>query len=376
MSSRIPRILVISEIPTPYRLPLYERLAARPEIELEVVFCSRSEPDRPWEIDDALARVPHRFLAGVSPAIRRRRGTFVYELNPGAVPLAARGGYDLAVVGGYAVFAEQVTILLSRLRRIPYVLHSESTLAAARPRYVRLAKRALVGRAVGGAAAGLAAGTEAARYLSHYGLAPERIRIVPNTIDVTAYGQAAGEARARSKEIRAARGLPTRYALFAGRLVQDKGILDLIAAHKQLAGNDLALVVAGEGPLDSEVRASPNVHSVGFAQTEQLIELYALAEWTVVPSHREPWGVVVNEALACGSAVIVSDRVGAGTDLVVDGVNGRVVPSGDPAALAEALAGPLPTGCPSQGPIEGWTHELAVEQFLEAVELALDSNAA
>ena len=79
------------------------------------------------------------FLSGVSPAIRTRKGTFVYEFNPGAVPLAARGGYDLAVVGGYAVFAEQVTMLLSRLRRIPYVLHSESTLAAARPRYVRLA---------------------------------------------------------------------------------------------------------------------------------------------------------------------------------------------------------------------------------------------
>ena len=142
MASRVPRILVISEIPTPYRLPLYERLAARPEIELEVVFCSRSEPDRPWDLDEALARVPHRFLAGVSPAIRTRKGTFVYELNPGAVPLAARGGYDVAVVGGYAVFAEQVTMLLSRLRRIPYVLHSESTLAAARPRYVRLAKRA------------------------------------------------------------------------------------------------------------------------------------------------------------------------------------------------------------------------------------------
>ena len=111
-----------------------------------------------------------------------------------------------------------------------------------------------------------------------------------------------------------------------------------------------------------------------FVQPDQLIELYSLADWTVVPSHREPWGVVVNEALACGSPVIVSDRVGAGADLVVDGVNGRIVPAGDAAALAEALAGPRPTGSPSAGPIEGWTHELAVEHFLEAIDLALGTG--
>jgi glycosyltransferase involved in cell wall biosynthesis len=126
--------------------------------------------------------------------------------------------------------------------------------------------------------------------------------------------------------------------------------------------------------LEPEVKAIPGVHYLGFVQPEQLLELYALAKWTVVPSRREPWGVVVNEALACGCPVIVTDQVGAAADLVEDGVNGRIVPAGSPAALAAALAGPVPTGDPAKGRIEQWTHDFGVEQFLEAVQLAVSSR--
>jgi glycosyltransferase involved in cell wall biosynthesis len=362
---------VISEIPTPYRMPFYELLAARPEIDLEVVFCSGAQPDRPWDLDRSLDRVPHRFLRGVSPTVRTRRGTFVYELNPGAVPLAARGTHDAVVIGGYAVFAEQAAIAISLARRIPYLLHSESTLAAPRPLLVRYLKRAAVGAAARSAAAGLATGTEAARYLEHYGLPRDRIRIVPNTVDVAAYGRAAEEARARAGDLRDALGLPERYVLFAGRLVEDKGVLDVLAARALLGDSALPLVVAGSGPLERDVQDAPGIVHVGFVQPERLVELFALAEWTVVPSHREPWGVVVNESLACGCPVIVTERVGAAADLVIEGVNGHIVPPHAPAALASALAGPRPSADPARGPIESWTHEHAVEQFLEAVELAL-----
>ena len=231
MSSRVPRILVISEIPTPYRLPLYERLAARPEIELEVVFCSRGEPDRPWELDDALDRVPHRFLRGVSPAIRTRKGRSSTSSIPArwrSPPAAARRRVVRRLRGLRRAGRD------ARSRAAAHPLPPPQREHARRRRrgFVRLAKRALVGRAVAGAAAGLAAGTEAARYLEHYGLAPERIRIVPNTIDVAAYGQAAAEARARRASSGRLAASPSGYALFAGRLVEDKGILDLISAPR------------------------------------------------------------------------------------------------------------------------------------------------
>jgi glycosyltransferase involved in cell wall biosynthesis len=365
------RILAISEIPTPYRLPFYARLAKQPELELELVFCSPEEPDRPWQLDDALAGVPHRFLRGYAPSLRTRRRTFVYELNPGAVSLTLRSRHDAILVGGYSVFAEQVAIAAARLKGIPYLLHSESTLLTPRSPTVRLAKSALVGSVVRRAGAGLATGTAAAHYLQHYGLPERRIRIVPNTIDVAAYGRAAAAAQAREPALRAELGIEHPFVLFAGRLVEDKGVLDLLEAMRRLGPDAPTLVVAGAGPLADNVRAAPGVVSLGFVQPDRLCQLYALARWTVVPSHREPWGVVVNEALACGSPVIASDQVGAAFDLVEDGVTGRIVPARRPDALAEALAGPLPTGDPARGAIEGWTYEFGVEQFLGALEVAL-----
>ena len=159
--------------------------------------------------------------------------------------------------------------------------------------------------------------------------------------------------------------------LFAGRLVEAKGVPDLLAARERLGAAALPLVVAGTGPLEPLLRDRTGVHALGFRNRDELVELYALADRTVVPSRDEPWGVVVNEALACGSPVVVSDAVGAARDLVRDGVDGRIVPAGDVGALAAALVEPRPEGDVSRGPIAGWTYAFGVEQFLEAVAFAV-----
>jgi glycosyltransferase involved in cell wall biosynthesis len=369
-TARPPRVLVISEIPTPYRLPLYARLAALPELSIDFVFCALGEPDRPWEIDAALAAIPHRVLPGFAPTLRSKRNTFVYQLNPRAVPLMVRSDYDVVVVGGYAVFAAQAAIAIARVRGIPYLLHSESTLTKPRPGWVQLVKRGVVGSIVSNAAGALAAGSGAVRYLVEYGMDPGRIRIMPNTIDVRAYRAAAAAARARAAEIRAQWSLPEHFVLYAGRLIEIKGVSDLLAAVRLLGRAGPEVVVAGVGPLEDEVQATPGVRHLGFVQQAQLIELLALADWAVVPSQLETWGVIVNEALACGCPVIVTDAVGSGEDLVRDGVNGAIVPVGDHSALAAALAMRPPTGTEG-GPIERWDYDLGVDQFVDAVRLAL-----
>lgn len=367
------RVLFLSEIPTPYRLPLYRRLAAEPSLEIEVVFCALGEPDRPWSLDDELVDIPYRVLRGVHPRVKTRRNTFVYQLNPGIVPLLTRARPDLVVIGGYAVFAEQVALALAPLLRIPFLIHSETHLLKPRRAAVASVKRAVLPHVLGRAAGGLAVGTAAAEYLAAHGIPRERIRIFPNTVDVDGYRQAAQRARRHADEVRARLGLPPRYVLFAGRLVEAKGLPELLTALDRLGEDAPPLVVAGTGPLESRIRERRGIVSVGFQPRDTLVELYALADRCAVPSRDEPWGVVVNEALACGAPVVATDAVGAVRDLVRDGLDGWVVRSGDVDALAAALVAPRPTGDISSGPIAEWTYDFGVEQFLEAVDLAAAS---
>jgi glycosyltransferase involved in cell wall biosynthesis len=368
------RVGVITEIPTPYRLPLYERLSAQPDIDLEVLFCAADEPDRPWHADEALNRIPHRFLRGWAPAIRTRRNTFVYEINPEIVKLLRASRYDALVIGGYGVFTEQVSIAYARLVGTPYLLHSESHHGKARSGAKRRVKQMLLPHIVGSASAGLAVGSLAASYLESYGLPRSQIRIVPNTIDVEAYAAAAQVARAKERAVRARLGLPPRFSLFVGRLVEAKGIAQLLKAQKDAGDQAAPLVVAGDGPLRGDVEAAPGVTALGFLQPNDLIEVFALAERTVVPSISEPWGVVVNEALACGSPVIATDAVGAAFDLVRDGIDGRIVPAGDVAALARALSEALPALEPASGPIRRWNYDFTVSQFVEGLSLAMNAS--
>src|SRR3954471_507189 len=133
--------------------------------------------------------------------------------------------------------------------------------------------------------------------------------------------------------------------LFAGRLEREKGIDVLLDAWRLAGlGDDAALVLAGEGPVNAR---GPGVHPLGRVPRDQLAALYAGADALVLPSIRtatflEPWGLVVNEAMSQGTPVIASDAVGAVPGgLARDGRNGLVAPAGDARALAtriEALA--------------------------------------
>jgi glycosyltransferase involved in cell wall biosynthesis len=365
------RVLMISEIPTPYRMPAFERIAAHPDIDLHVLFCARSEPDRPWQLASDYS-FSYEVLPGVSPTWRTKRDTFVYELNPSILRLLRNRPHDVLVVSGYSVFAEQATLVWARLAAKPYVLLSESHLGKPRSGWKQLVKRLLLPRILSHAAAGLATGSAAVDYLVHYGIPRERIRIFPNTIDVTGYRKAADEARFRRREVLDAFGLPERFILYVGRLVERKGILDLVEAHGALPSDTPQLVIVGDGPLAAVLAGRERVHVLGFVEPSELPRIYGVADIVVVPSHDEPWGVTVNEALAAGVPVVASDVVGAAMDLVENGINGLTYPARDIPALTAALWSGLATLQPpiAAGLIKDWDYEFATDQFVQAVAIA------
>lgn len=183
-------------------------------------------------------------------------------------------------------------------------------------------------------------------YLRSLGSPVASIVTAPNAVDNGWFAVQAENVRSHAAEFRERLKLPSRFILFVGRQVPEKGVFDLLAAYAKLESSlrsEIGLVFAGDGvsreELTQRARAiSPGaVCFPGFAQREDLAGLYALAEVLVLPTHSDVWGLVVNEAMACGLPIVVSNVAGCSADLVEDGWNGYVVPSRNPEKLCVAM---------------------------------------
>ncbi|MBD1207407.1 MAG: glycosyltransferase family 4 protein, partial [Ignavibacteria bacterium] len=169
---------------------------------------------------------------------------------------------------------------------------------------------------------------------------------------------------------------------FAGKLLPFKRPLDVVRAVAlvRAKGLDCRVMVAGSGPLEAELIQEAAAQEVpldflGFQNQSQMPAAYASADLLVLPSTgRETWGLVANEALACGVPILVSDQVGCGPDLAKGGGVGRIFPMGDIRALADAIAAGL-TFPPSSEAVARVSDlhsiEAACEGIVEALSYAL-----
>ncbi len=336
---KAPRVAVVTTEPTASRVPQFDLLARRTDLDLMVFYAAETVQRRQWSL--ALDH-PHEILRGPSiPATRLLHHD--YPITPSLWRKLAEGAFDCVVVWGWSTFAAQLAIAWARTRHVPYVLFSESHLAEPRHAVVRALKRLAVPTAVRPAANWLATGTLARQHLVAYGADPARIRTFANTIDVAALAARIDELRPKRGELRRALGFAPDdvVVLFAGRLLPVKGPDVLLDAAARVPG--IKLLVAGDGPLRSQLerdaaRAGVAATFTGFLSRDGLMEAFTAADVFALTSRRETWGVVVTEAAASGLPLVLTDTVGAAFDLLEPGANGLRVGSGDAGALAGALA--------------------------------------
>ncbi len=333
------RVGVVSPEPTPYRAPLYDRIANEPGIDLTVVYAAATVAARRWRVVSA-----HRALTltGVSLPLEHLLG-HAYPVTPSIWSLLSRERFDVVVIAGWSLFAAQAAVLWCRIHRVPYLLTSESHLLDPRPRWVAGLKRLLLPRVVAPAAGWLVTGSLAADCVVAYGADPRRVRIFANTVDVERVGAVVDRARERRAELRASLGFSADDVVVAhvGRLDSLKGVDTLVRAVGR-AGPGLRLLLIGESnerdTLDRKAAAvGVQIEFAGFREGDELLELYAAADVFALLSRTETWGVVVNEAAAAGLPLVLSSRVGAAADLLRDGENGTLVPIDDEVAAAAAL---------------------------------------
>jgi glycosyltransferase involved in cell wall biosynthesis len=336
------RVALLTEIISPYRIPVFNALARRKGIELHVIFLAETDPtQRGWLVyKDEI-----EFSYEVLPSWRRRWGRWHILLNRGMWSALERFRPNSILCGGYNHPAFWEALTWAKLHRVHFAAWVESTSQDQRnpSALAEFIKR----RFVRNCSSFAVPGKSSFEYVRSMGVPEARIHKAPNAIDIRRFANLARAARERQAQCRTELGLPPRYFLFAGRIIPEKGVFHLLEAYTQLAPelrSEVALVFVGEGTAKNELIGKATevypgtVVFPGFAQRDQLAAFYALAEALVFPTLSDPWGLVVNEAMACGLAVIASDVAGCTADLVHDRENGYVIPSGNVGKLAEAMA--------------------------------------
>ena len=224
------RLVITTEIISPYRIPVFNVLAEHPDVDLHVIFLAETDPSmRRWKIyKDEI-----RFSYEVLPHWRRRVAGYNVLLNRGVASALDQAQPDVIVCGGYGYLASwQVLGWARRLKRRVF-LWSESNQQDQRRGmpHVEMLKRRFIADCSGF----VVPGKSAAAYVATFGVPRERIFVAPNAVDNAFFAQQASVARSRAAELRRQFGLPERYFLCVGRLVFSKGVFDLLDAYSQLA---------------------------------------------------------------------------------------------------------------------------------------------
>jgi glycosyltransferase involved in cell wall biosynthesis len=336
-----PKLVIVTEIIAPYRIPVFNDLAKRREVDLHVIFLAENDPSlRRWRV----YKEEIEFQYDVLPFWRRRLGRFNVLINRGIIAALDRIRPDALVCGGYNYVASWQAAYWARARRVPFLLWTESTALDKRGRHLPIEflknrfRRLCRGFVVPGSAS--------SGYLMDLGVPQERIFTAPNAIDIARFSRLAEESRSDELQIRSELSLPSRYFLYVGRIVRAKGVFELLEAYAQMETDirgKIGLVVVGDGADRIELmrraaRIRPgNIVFPGFVHRDELVRFYTLGEALLLPTHSDTWGLVVNEAMSCGLPVIVTSVAGCTADLVQNGWNGVVVSPKDPPQLANAM---------------------------------------
>lgn len=343
------KLAIVATHPVQYQVPWYRALAGRGGVDLTVYFALMPTPEQQG-VDfglDFAWDVPlldgYRWETLENTARRPSLRGFLASRTPGVGETLARADPDAVIVGGWNALPLVQASRASRRLAIPCLVRAESSDLSRRPPWVRAAHRFLLSRFD----ACLAIGTANRRFYLRNGVPAERIFPAPYFADNDRFAAQAARWLPQRTSIRAGWGLAPEDVcfLFAGKLVPKKRVLDFLAACGMARRSDrrIRALVVGTGEMESVARNFAARHEsgatfAGFLNQTEISRAYVAADCLVLPSDfGETWGLVVNEAMLHGLPAIVSDRVGCGPDLVLDGVTGRIFPFGDVEALARTL---------------------------------------
>lgn len=347
------RVALFAASPIPYRIPLYQRVAADPHLDFTAIFASNGGI-RPVAAGYSVPTAWDTNLIGGYRATFLKRadrnpidGGFFAFRDADLVGLLRAGRYDVLWLWGYNYLSHQLAQITQRLLRRPVIFHEDQNHLAARPPWKAAAKRLGLSMMLRGSKA-LYVGTHNYQWYRGYGVKERDLYFVPHAADNERLRADASMLVRDRTHLRRRLGIPEDSGpviLTVARIIPVKQPLMLLRAFQILrASRRCTLLIVGSGELEGAIRAQVQQHQIpdvvmpGFMNQSEITQAYACGDIFALPSISETWGLSVNEAMNFGLPVVVSDKVGCAVDLVRDGENGYVIPFQSTEALADRLA--------------------------------------
>jgi glycosyltransferase involved in cell wall biosynthesis len=339
VSSRAFRLAIIVSHPIQYYAPLYQKLAARDDIDIKVFFTWHAgvgtiqdrgfqQPIK-WDIPLTVG-----YDYDLVPNVSSNPGTdrFFGLRNPTLVRQVEAWGPDVVHITGWAWFSHLMAMRAFARNGTTVLFRGDSHLLDEPLRGLRWRlKRAILTEIFSWPTAFLVTGSANRAYYEAFNVGAERLLPCPHSIDVGRFSGTGGDLDRQSAEWRQQIGISSDSCvlLYAGKFERKKRPLELMQAVRGLDDARVVLLMVGDGELNADVCALAAADTkrfvvLPFQNQSRMPLVYRLGDLFVLPSaYNETWGLAVNEAMACGRPVLVSDRVGCAKD-VVDPACGQI----------------------------------------------------
>ncbi|WP_214072664.1 glycosyltransferase family 4 protein [Mucilaginibacter sp. dw_454] len=344
----MPRLAIITTHPIQYYAPVFKLLHERGHVEIKVFYTwgegaqNNFDPgfgkQIKWDLP-LLDGYPYEWVRNVAndPGSHHFGGIVNPYLNQQIVDWHA----DAVLVIGWAYIGHLLAIRYFK-GKIPVFFRGDSTLLDEQTGFKSSLKKLFLRWVYRHIDYAFYTGTNNKAYFKKYGLSDERLIFAPHAVDNDRFKlDRTEEALALRDKLKVA---PNDILLtFAGKFEKKKNPIMLVNAFRQLEGANTHLLLVGNGVLETELKqmakANKNIHFMDFQNQLAMPVIYQSADLFCLPSSGpgESWGLAVNEAMAAGRAVLVSDKVGCAIDLVNDAANGEIFKNEDEAALTKAL---------------------------------------
>ncbi|MCL0096015.1 glycosyltransferase family 4 protein [Thermodesulfovibrionales bacterium] len=329
------KILFITNIISPYRIPLWNYLYQMADFDFKIVVLAEKEANREWQVAKDQIKFDYQILSGWHAFIWKKE--IPIHINRGIIRALRQYNPDVVITSGYDSLAYWQAFLYCKFFKKKFILWNGTTLLSTKS--IKGIRGKLKKIIIQGADRYIAYGTKAKEYLEHFGAKSEDIHISINTVDMDYFQGKVFQYRNSKNFSEERKKYPKFLLLYVGQLIKRKGVIQVLKALDYLGDPQIGFIIIGKGTLEKELKefckekSLQNVFFEGFHQQEELPKYYALADIFILPTFQEVWGLVVNEALASGLYVLCSKYAGAAYDLI-NNENGKIFNPNDIEELA------------------------------------------